>query len=121
MTKQERVMFNSRQKAWISPFVAVTYAAVALSGILMLFHLKLPGVQDIHQWGGILFIIGGTIHMLINWPILLSYFKNTKAVYGTLAGVLTIVLLVSFFPFKGDGERHGYGKGQITYGNKYRR
>ncbi|MFT5726627.1 MAG: hypothetical protein ACI8PB_000748 [Desulforhopalus sp.] len=87
-------MFNAAQKPWNSPFVAVTYAAVAVSGILMLFHIKLPGVLHIRQWGG-LFLFGGTIHVLINWRKPLSYFKNRKAVYGTLAGVLTIVLLVS--------------------------
>ncbi|MFT5699651.1 MAG: hypothetical protein ACI8ZB_002512 [Desulforhopalus sp.] len=114
-------MLNSTHKPCISPFVAVTYAAVAVSGILMLFHIKLQGVHTIHQWAGILFLIGGATHIFLNSRVLLSYFKKTKAVYGTLAGVLTIVLLVSLFPFKGDGQRHGNGKGQITYGNNYRR
>ncbi len=113
-------MFNSAQKPWISPFVATTYAAVAVSGILMLFHIKFPGVLRIHQWGGFIFIIGGTIHMLLNWRILCSYFKNTKAVYGVLAGILTVVLLASLTPHGKYGGRHGYGKGQLTYGNKYR-
>lgn len=120
-TKKDKVMLNSKQKPWISPFVAVTYAVVAVSGILMLFHIRLQGVHSIHQWAGILFLIGGLIHILLNSRVLLSYFKSTKAVYGTLAGVLTIVLLVSLFPFKGDGQRHGHGKGQITYGSNYRR
>ncbi|MFT5729320.1 MAG: hypothetical protein ACI8PB_003485 [Desulforhopalus sp.] len=114
-------MFNSTQKPWISPFVAVTYTAVAVSGILMLLHIKFPGVLHIHQWGGILFLIGGTIHMLINWRILISYFKNTKAVYGALAGILMMVLLVSLSPQENGGGRHGYGKGQLTYENNYQR
>jgi len=108
-------MFNSGQKPWVSPFVAVTYATVAVSGVLMLFHIKFPGVLHIHQWGGVLFLIGGTIHMLINWRTLLSYFRNTKAVYGVLAGVVTIVLFVSLAPHERDGGRHGHGKGQLTY------
>lgn len=113
-------MLNSAQKPWISPFVAVTYTAVAVSGLLMLFHIKFPGVLHLHQWGGVLFLIGGTIHMLINRRILLSYFKNTKAVYGTLVGILTIVLLVSLSPHEKGGGRHGHGKGQLTYENTYR-
>jgi len=113
-------MFNSAQKPWISPLVAVTYTAVAVSGFFLLFHIKSPGVVHIHQWGGLLFLIVGTIHMVINWRILLSYFKKSKTIYATLAGVLTIVLLVSLFPLRWDGQRHNHGKGQITYGNKYR-
>ena len=42
-------MFNAAQKPWNSLFVAVTYVAVAVSGILMLFHIKLPGVLYIPQ------------------------------------------------------------------------
>ena len=114
-------MFNSTQKPWISPFVAVTYIAVAVSGILMLFHIKFPGTLHIHQWGGVLFLIGGTIHMLINWRILLSYFKNTKVVYGTLVALLMIVFLVSLSPHEKGGGRHGHGKGQLTYENRYQR
>jgi membrane associated rhomboid family serine protease len=115
-------MLHSSQKAWVSPFMAVTYFAVALTGIILLFHAKFPGVQQIHQWGGVLFLAGGTLHLLLNWRILKSYFKNRKAVVGTLAGVVTITLLVCLFPHKGDGEKnHGRGKGQMTYGNGYRR
>jgi hypothetical protein len=108
-------MFNSRQKLWVSPFVAVTYVTVAVSGFLMLFHITFTGVQHIHQWGGFLFLIGGTIHMLINWRTLSSYFRSTKAVYGVLAGVLTIVLFISLAPHEKDNGRHGHGKSQITY------
>lgn len=115
-------MSSLAEKSWVSPFVVVTYAAVAVSGILMLFHINLSGVQHIHQWGGILFLIGGTIHIFLNRRILLSYFKNTKAAYVILAGALMIMLLVSLIPLKGDGGgRHGHGKGEFAYGNRYQR
>ncbi len=112
-------MFSPAQKKKISPFVAVTYATVALSGILMLLHVNSPTVHHIHQWAGLLFLIGGTTHMIMNWRMLSSYFKNRKVVYGALTGVLAIVLLASFFPLKGNGEGHGRGRGQFTYKNHY--
>lgn len=102
-------MQNIANKSLISPFVAVTYAAVAITGILMLFHLKMGGIYTIHQWGGIIFVLGTTIHILLNWRVLTLYFKSGKAKAGALAGVLAMVFILLVVPAKEDGQRHNAG------------
>lgn len=115
-------MLNAGHKPLVSPFVAVTYAVVAITGLLMIFHVKVQALHQVHQLGGVLFIAGGGIHLLLNRKILLSYYNRSKAILGTLAGVLIIVLLVAMFPHKEDGERyHNRGKGKGFYSNTFRR
>lgn len=93
-------MVSNSQKSWLSPFVAVTCFAVALTGILLLFHLKFPGVYPIHKWGGLIFIIGGLIHLLLNWRLFVSYFKKSKAVWGAVIGALAMLLIAVAVPSK---------------------
>jgi hypothetical protein len=49
---QGEIMKYNTLKTWLSPFVASLFAAVSLTGILMLFHLQVPGTHPIHKWGG---------------------------------------------------------------------
>jgi len=118
-------MLQSANKQWISPFLAVTFLAVSITGIIMLFHQKIPGINPIHQWGGVLFVIGGIMHLLLNWRPLKAYFNNQKALVGACAGVLSIVLLVALFPHTHDHDqdRHrGWDKGGRGYSEmQYRR
>ncbi len=95
-------------KSVISPFIAVTYFTVAITGILMLFHFKLPGIHSVHQLGGVVFIFGSIIHLLLNWRIFASYFNNGKAIFGVLAGVLTLLFILVVSPPEQNRERfHG--------------
>lgn len=114
-------MKNYAQKPWLSPFVAVTYVAVAITGILMLLHVKAPGVHSLHQWGGVLFAVAGTIHLLLNWRMLVSYFTFTKqkAIWGTAFGVLALILITLVVPAdeNGRGERYrGGARSSLQYG-----
>ncbi len=119
-------MLNAKDKQWLSPFMAVTFATVSISGLLMFFHLKIAGVHPIHQWGGILFLVGGVLHALVNRRILLSYFSNRKAVLGALAGVVIIALCAAIFPHtEHNGQRYRnksyVGRHNNAYSLPYRR
>ncbi|MGD9209483.1 MAG: DUF4405 domain-containing protein [Desulfobacteraceae bacterium] len=94
------------QKSWFSPFIAITYLAVSITGLLIWFHLKLPGVYPIHKWGGVIFIVGGIIHLLLNWRMFASYFKKSKAIWGVLFAVLTLVVITLAVPPSDHGGRH---------------
>lgn len=97
-------MQKAATRSIVSPFVAVTYALVAFTGLLMLFHLTLPGMHSLHQWAGILFVIGSVIHLVLNWKAFKSYFKNRKALIGALAGVLAVIFILLAFPSRWEGE-----------------
>ena len=117
-------MLNSTHKTIISPFAGVTFAAVALTGILLLFHQKLPAVHEIHRWGGLLFVAAGVVHLILNWRPFIAYFKDTRAMWGSLAGALTIALMIALFPH-GKEDSDDYGKhdreGQYYPENRHHR
>jgi len=105
------------QKSWISPFVAVTFVAVAVTGILLLFHLKLPSVFSIHKWGGLVLVVGGTIHLLLNWQTFISYFRRSSAVWGAVLGILILILITLVVPSKDRGNGyHGNTGNSYRYG-----
>ena len=106
-------MSNQIQKAWLSPCVAVTFFAVSLTGLLMLFHLKFPGEYAIHQWGGLVFIIAGSFHLLLNWSCFTSYFRKSKAIWATVLGVAAMVVIALTVPH--DNGYHGEGNSNTGY------
>lgn len=105
-------MKNNKHKIWLSPFVAVTFIAVAFSGILLLFHLKFAGMHQIHEWGGLLFLFAGGLHLILNWRVLRSYLVKPSALWGALAGVVTIVF-AALFPFADHG-RNFHNEGRLS-------
>lgn len=114
-------MKKNSQRSWISPFTAVTFAAVAITGLLMLFHIKSPGVHQIHQWGGLVFIIFGAVHLFLNWQVFISYFRTSKAIWGTLAGAMLLIFILVAAPANDHGDRsHRNATSRTTYETKHR-
>lgn len=98
---------NQRQhKAWLSPLVAVLYSAVAMSGILMLFHLRGPGIRTLHEWGGILFLFVATIHLVFNWQIFISYMRRKSAVFGAGCGILIVAAMLLVGAQRADNDNY---------------
>jgi len=113
-------MLQPSNKQWVSPFLGITFIAVSLTGVIMMFQHKIHLLNQIHQWGGILFIAGGLLHLLLNWRRFSSYFQNRKAFLGACAGVLTIALLVTLLPHNNDHDKHrghGWPNGDRGYYN----
>ncbi len=115
-------MSNRAKRLWVSPFVAVTYVTVACTGLLLLFHLKFPGVYSLHQWGGLLFIISGALHLSLNWRVFVSYLKNNQAIGAILVGVLALVLIALTVPSGKHGNQYrGGAKNGFSYESGHRR
>lgn len=99
-------MINNHHKQWLSPFTAITFLAVSVSGVFLLFHFKLAGMYQIHQWGGLLFIAAGVLHVVFNWRAFASYFNGKKAIAGAVAAVVGIGLMVAVIPHNGHGGKN---------------
>ncbi|WPC72845.1 DUF4405 domain-containing protein [Vibrio porteresiae] len=63
------------QRPYLSPFLLVCYLSTSITGILMLLHVGFPAIHPIHEWGGVAFVIGGLLHLILNWRALTTYFK----------------------------------------------
>ncbi len=113
-------MSTNVQKAWLSPLVAVTYLAVSITGIMLLLHMKYPGVYPVHQWGGIIFMVAGIFHILLNWRVFTAYVKRTPGFIGLAAGtVLMLIIAVAAPSDNGHGNGHGRFAGSSHYGNGF--
>lgn len=95
-------MSKFMEKSWLSPFLLITYIATSVTGILMLFHIKFPGLYPVHEWGGLIFILAGILHTVINWKMLTSYFNKNKqkrnAVMATFIAIFSIILIAVSVP-----------------------
>jgi len=88
------------QRTWVSPIVAVSFAVVGVSGILMLLHIRVMGMRDLHEWMGVMLVIAGAIHLLLNWKVFLGYFRKRSALVALAVAIVLSLGLV----FAGAGE-----------------
>ncbi len=80
--------FNTR--IWSTPLMIATSAAVAISGVMMFFHLSEDLVKSMHEWIGIAFVVGMLIHILNHAKPFSRYFSQKLAM-----GVMLTTLLVA--------------------------
>lgn len=97
------------KRIWLSPLVAVTFAAVAVTGVMMLLHIRSGMIHAIHEWIGLLFAAVGVAHLVLNWRTFAAYLRSWTAVTAILIGVvLCLVLATMGSVHDGDsGDRHG--------------
>jgi hypothetical protein len=92
-------------RQWLSPLVAVLFASIAVTGVLMWLDVRLPGVKQLHEIGGLVFAAAGIAHVVSNWKALTAYFRKPKAWVTLGAGVLAcLALLVAGLAGGGDHE-----------------
>ncbi|PSH03675.1 MAG: hypothetical protein CXZ00_10850 [Acidobacteria bacterium] len=104
-------------RKWVSPVTAVTFVALTISGLLMLFHIRIPGMRNLHEWTGVVFAFAGIFHLALNWRMLVNHL-STKT--GIIAAVSVCVLCVALLAM-GDkkGKRHGQDNhGPQGYGER---
>lgn len=78
---------------FVTPFVACVFIVVALSGILMFFHLFDGYTEVMHECLGIVFSVFAIMHIIINWKGLSSHFR--KGVFIT-AGIVVATVSLGF-------------------------
>jgi hypothetical protein len=97
-------------RQWLSPLVAVLFTAIAVTGILMWLHVRVPGIKGLHEFGGLAFALVGLVHLASNWRALVAYFRKTQAWIALGAGAIACAVLLVGGAFGGedhDEERGG--------------
>ncbi|MCV6589537.1 MAG: DUF4405 domain-containing protein [Marinobacterium sp.] len=77
-------------RPWSTPLTIASALVVAISGVIMFFHLGDSLVKGAHEWIGMLFVIAMVLHILQHWPAFRRYFAQRKGVI-----VISAVLLAS--------------------------
>lgn len=93
------------QRTWVSPLVALSFAVVGITGIMMLFHVHFAGMKSMHEWMGVLMVAAGAVHIILNWRVFLEYLKNPVALVTVVAGATLGVALL--LVGGGEGPEHG--------------
>lgn len=94
----------------LSPFVTVAFIVIAVTGVLLFFHVKNGPIMVLHEWFGWLFVVAGAVHLLLNLRPLLAYLRQPAALISLGVGLV----LVAFLWFGGtqheqEHHRRGYG------------
>ena len=100
-------MKSAMQRTWVSPFVAVSFIILSITGILMLLHVKNGGIVGLHEWIGVVFVVAGAFHLILNWSAFLSCFRSKQGAVAVIAA-LVISSLLLFGGMFGDKGRHGF-------------
>lgn len=87
-------MFPSFKKSWISPFLACSFLIIAVSGILMFFHVKTGALKILHEWIGLFFVMAAVLHIMLNWKVFLSYLMDRRAAVSIIAALSISLLLM---------------------------
>ncbi len=112
-------MKSMLERTWVSPFVAISFLMVGATGILMLLHVKGHAISNLHEWMGFIFVIGGVLHLILNWKGFLSCFQSKQSLFAIVL-VAAFSLLLVIGGMMGEEERPGFGK-QGEYFQTHRR
>jgi phosphotransferase system glucose/maltose/N-acetylglucosamine-specific IIC component len=107
-------------KSWLTPVTTLVFLVTALSGILLLFHVRSGFLMTLHEWMGFFFVLAGILHMICNWNSLKKHFVVKTAIIP-FAVILSFVLIVTFTDNSkdsisryGDDDRLEYSRGSAS-------
>lgn len=88
-------MNHGRLRVWLSPLTTITFLAIGITGVLMFFHVRSGAINVLHEMAGLLFVVVGVTHVVVNWKALLGYLRQRTAQITLAVGlVLCVALLV---------------------------
>jgi len=83
---------------YITPFIALVFAVVGITGLMMLFHIFDGFTEVAHEIMGLLFVVCAIFHILVNWKALKIHF-NKGVLLPALLGVLTLTAFLIVMEF----------------------
>ena len=89
-------------REWATPLTIGSFAAIAVTGVLMFFHVDSGLNKAVHEWVSWLLVIGVALHVLANVASFKRYFTQARARWLIGGGLL--VLALSFAPLGGRSE-----------------
>lgn len=98
---------RSLLKAYATPLVIAGFAAIGVTGLIMFFNLDARGLNSVHKWIGLLFVLAGIAHVTWNWRALTLRFRqtNTVVLVSTLCIIAALIVGAVQFGLTGAGRR----------------
>lgn len=81
-------------RSFITPLITIIFLVVALSGLLMFFHIFDGYTEVVHEILGVIFVVLLVLHVILNWKALKIYFKKRVFILSTIVVAVISILLV---------------------------
>jgi hypothetical protein len=92
-------------REWATPLTMGAFTLMAITGVLMFFHLDSELQKTAHEWLGWLFLVGVASHSIANWQAVTRHL-SARLGQGIVA-VFVAVVGLSFVPLGGDEDGDG--------------
>ena len=79
------------KREWVTPLLTGAFALMAVTGILMFFHLDRGLNKTAHEWLGWVMVVAVLLHVAISWFGFKRYFTQGR-VARTVLAVSALVL-----------------------------
>jgi len=81
-------------RSFITPLITIIFLVVALSGLLMFFHIFDGYTEVVHEILGVIFVVFSVLHVILNWKALKIHFKKRVFILSTIIVAVISILLV---------------------------
>lgn len=81
-------------RSFITPLITIIFLVVALSGLLMFFHIFDGYTEVVHEILGVIFVVFSVLHVILNWKALKIHFKKRVFILSTIVVAVISSLLV---------------------------
>ncbi len=89
------------KQAWATPLTAGAFFLVAVTGVLMFFHLDSGLNKTAHEWLSWVLLIGASLHIASNFRAFKGHFRTHWGRY--FMGGFALVLALTFIPVGRSG------------------
>ena len=87
------------ERKWVTPLVGGSFLLIAVTGILMFFHVDTGLNKAAHEWLGLLMVVAVVLHIVLNF----KGFKNSFDTFSgrVINGIFIVLLALSFLSLGG--------------------
>jgi cytochrome bd-type quinol oxidase subunit 1 len=91
------------QRDWATPLTIGSFFLLAVTGVLMFFHLDTAWNKAAHEWLSWLLLAGAAAHITANFTAFRRYFSAPKG--RAIMLVCAVLLGMSFLPLGGEDDK----------------